>query len=596
MGSTTTTSTSRSLHDSMARAHSYDDIETLGICRYSRNSGSVTTSENSRPGSALSTGTVYENVSPLYENINLTRNCEHNLSSDNIDKGDQGTSRFYVDSINDPKNIQPSPKIDYFRRLKQDKKQKNDLSVSIDETSTFAIDQDLETSTCNEVSHSFEEVVESSTCAQQEKSPPPARKRDKPARHSSLLQNFFKRRKSSIELEEGVKHSSLPPGVKGVMTKMQREEALGDEATESEELKSELDSLVEEFQSENEYENMETLALNIPSEPVTSTCLVEEELVTVAQHVKDAEPPCFDTLRKRSLGVIFWSQFNQQFVLPATKSSSSLTSPNVFYTNNLTSLEDISPDKIHFDSLKAKGQRQGRARRKSSFNLPEYAATEEVRRKKSTVKSVYNSLRGATTHHHHHSTRSRRARRASSDTPCIEFDTLSTRRDLYSTSSRVVEPHSTPSYFSLPRRKVIQPDTFLARAAVPTHGGRPAADTVCKQPEVLQTNVDKGLVEPTSSNCENKQKSPMLSVKEDLSTSKRQKGGLTLRWLFRIGRLSLLRPSLKVKSGSEKTSHQPGTARYQVPARVQHVPDSVVADMVSMDTAVASMAEMNSYD
>ena len=558
------------------REHSYDDIETLGICRYKRNSGTpVTSTGNSRPGSALSSGTVFENDSSLYENLHHTSQpalpvCEENSAGDG-----QQSNRFNLQKL----DVQPSPRIDYFRKLKHDKKQKNDSSLSIDETSTFAIDQDLETSTCNELSHSLEEVLESSETGSShiilEKSPPPARKREKPTRHSSLLQNFFKRRKSSIELEETVKHNSLPPGVKGVMTELQMQEESG------EELQSEDDSLVQEFQSENEYENMETLDLKHNS-PVNTPAGTPEQLCgsthSLDQHSSQAihlsvKPLSFEVLKRQSLGATFWIRLNQPFVLPVERSNAFPTAPSTYQTNNLENVDDQSMH-MNFESLKVSRRQHHKVRkRRSSFNLPQYPASDQgiTRRKQSVVKSAYQSLRGAT--------RKRVSKKSSSETYYADFDTLSISKG---SPTRGVQSNSfyLSSGFSLPRRRVIKSDTFLTPPENPLTPPDPVPDGT-----TMQDSSSEALNHASYTELQTEVDTRRESS-EDMGDYQGRMTGL--RAVFRIGRLSLLRPSIKLKSRAENSS---GHNDKQL-ASCSHT----VSGMSRMDSTVVSMNEMNVYD
>ena len=523
----------------LPRSHSYDDIETMGIIRYSRES----TPEGSRPGSALSSGTVYENVGPLYENMEVSHSKQHPSL---IDSADQYVTRFNVE-----KNSEPSPKIDYFRKLKQEKRQKKDKSLSIDETSTFALDHDGETSTCNELSHSFEAEEANSSPVVLEKSPPPVRRREKPVRHSSLLQNFFKRRKSSLELEGNVKHNSLPPGMQGVMMKMGElevgdvsEEMLetpedGLENQDSEKTSSPQDlasvSLDEEFQSENLYENFGIGECSSVEVPVDHA--VTPDLQGLMEPITNSKPLSFDTLKRRPLSPSSHSQSNQPYVLP------------------------------------------------SSFQI---APVINITKKSGSIRSVYNTLRGAT------KTR-RRTRKSSVSSISPDFDTLSrsgSRRELYCTS---------PSYLSLPRRKVIGPDTFnsdvthhvsnhtsheelaLSNSTEERGANNPHSESEDKSNKQVTS-------EATISDCRSTSNSPRhIDFSQNLNKTKKKKTGrFSFKSLFRLGRRSSSHvPSIKIQTKSpDKKSHM----------TLKKVPHKIVADMDSMDYAVASMAEMDCYE
>lgn len=504
-------------HTPLPRSHSYDDIETMGIVRYSKEP----TSEGSRPGSALSSGTVYENVGPLYENMT------HHPSDPFVghtDPADQKINRFNVE-----RNSELSPKVDYFRKLKQEKRQKVDKSLSIDETSTFAIDQDCETSTCNELSHSFEAEEDISIPIVLEKSPPPVRRREKPVRHSSLLQNFFKRRKSSLELEGNAKHNSLPPGMQGVMMKMgdssvggvsedtretvedglEIQGSVSDDKTSSpHDLPSE--SLDEEFHSKNIYENVGIAGFSSaevfvehPTSPGMPDVGVTEPVSIEKKHL------CFDTLKKRPLTPFSSSQSNQPYILP------------------------------------------------SSFKV---TPVTNASRKTGSMRSVYNTLRGPTKVRR----RTRKSSVALSTSP--EFDSLSragSRRQLYSPS---------PSYLSLPRRNVIKPDTFTSDPSQSVsndnrHGNRirpnPVEEGWSESNDFLSGSENKSIKHQQArskslgSDHWSASNSPSDAADSVLNLQKtKKKRGLSLTSLFRIGRRSSFAPSLKLRTNSpSKNTH-----------------------------------------
>ena len=521
----------------LPRSHSYDDIETMGIVRYSREP----TPDGSRPGSAMSSGTVYENVGPIYENMEVSASKQH-LSL--VDSADQNVTKFNVE-----KNSEVSPKIDYFRKLKQEKRQKKDRSLSIDETSTFALDHDGETSTCNELSHSFEAEEANSSPVVLEKSPPPVRRREKPVRHSSLLQNFFKRRKSSLELEGNVKHNSLPPGMQGVMVKMGESEVRdvsevmletpedGLESHDSEKTSSPQDlaseSLDEEFQSENLYENFGIGECSSVEVPVDHA--VTPDLQGLTEPIINNKPLSFDTLKRRPLSPYSHSQSNQPYILPF----SCQTTPVI----NIT-------------------------------------------KKSGSIRSVYSTFRGATKMR-------RRTRKSSVSSISPDFDTLSrsgSRRELHGTS---------PSYLSLPRRKVIGPDTynrdFTHHVSNDTsHENLPLSNSTYErgannsQSESKDTSNKQVGSEAIKSDCGSTSNSPKeIDSFQNLKKTRKKTGRFSLKSLFRIGRRSSLVPSLKIQTKSpNKKSHM----------TLKKVPHKIVADMDSMDYAVASMAEMDCYE
>ena len=131
--------------------------------------------------------------------------------------------------------------------------------------------------------------------------------------------------------------------------------------------------------------------------------------------------------------------------------------------------------------------------------------------------------------------------------------------------------------------------SYNGKHEVPSHT-MASEDVAVKQYEEHSNNADKdeqSINYTPNSNNKNENNSQKSKINGGLP-----KRSGRFRALFRIGRKTLVQPSIKFKRSNENVARKPEPPE----DTLKPVPDSIIADMVTMDLTVASMGEINKYD